>query len=255
MNIRVASPCKASWDTMTGDERVRYCTLCSLNVYNFAEMTADEIRALLLQTEGRVCGRLYRRADGTLLTRDCPTALQALRQRVSRFSAAVIAAFFSVSAFASAGKTCDKPQIQKTGAKLKLTVERAVHPQRATFTGVVRDESGDHLLPGVNVIVRDESSDRELTTVTDENGAFTFSGVEDGIYSAMVELPGFTPAIVEHLALQQNEVTRARVTMRFNSITVTMGALTVVDAQASDQPLSTTFSHDFVSKLPISGQP
>ena len=28
---------------MAGDERVRHCTLCSLNVYNFAEMTRDEV--------------------------------------------------------------------------------------------------------------------------------------------------------------------------------------------------------------------
>ena len=51
---------------------MRHCTLCDLNVYNFAELTREEIRALLT-SEGRVCGRLYRRADGTLLTRDCPS--------------------------------------------------------------------------------------------------------------------------------------------------------------------------------------
>jgi len=52
-----------------------------LNVYNFAEMTRDEVRDLLARTEGRVCARLYRRADGTVLTRDCPTGLRALRRR------------------------------------------------------------------------------------------------------------------------------------------------------------------------------
>jgi hypothetical protein len=57
---------------MAGDERVRHCTLCSLNVYNFAEMTREEVRELLARTEGRVCARLYRRAGGTVLTRDCP---------------------------------------------------------------------------------------------------------------------------------------------------------------------------------------
>jgi phosphopentomutase len=66
-NIRIATPCQTSWESMAGDERVRHCTLCSLNVYNFAEMTRHEVRELLARTEGRVCARLYRRADGTVI--------------------------------------------------------------------------------------------------------------------------------------------------------------------------------------------
>src|SRR3954462_15303359 len=100
-NLRIAAPCPASWDEMAGDERVRHCTLCSLNVYNFAEMTRDEVRELLVRTEGRVCARLYQRADGTVLRRDCPTGLRAIQQRASRIAAAVIAALLSLPALAS----------------------------------------------------------------------------------------------------------------------------------------------------------
>jgi hypothetical protein len=60
---------------MTGDDRVRFCNACNLNVYNFASMTSKEVRSLI--TNGRVCGRLYRRVDGTLITRDCPVGLRA----------------------------------------------------------------------------------------------------------------------------------------------------------------------------------
>ena len=38
MELRVASPCSADWDRMQGNERVRYCPQCKLNVYNFAAM-------------------------------------------------------------------------------------------------------------------------------------------------------------------------------------------------------------------------
>src|SRR5204863_4095976 len=93
-SLRIATPCQASWQRMAGDERVRHCTLCSLNVYNFAEMTRDEVRELLVRTEGRVCARLYRRADGTVLTRDCPAGLRALRRRASRAAAALLALLF-----------------------------------------------------------------------------------------------------------------------------------------------------------------
>ena len=247
-HLRVATPCEASWQDMAGDERVRHCTLCSLNVYNFSEMTRDEIRALLLQTEGRICGRLYRRADGTLLTRDCPTGLRAVRQRVSRVAAAVIAALFSVSAFASGNKTCVKPQLEKHGSKVILETERIATLQQAMFTGVVRDEAGD-LLPGVSIVLRDELGKREQTAVTNANGTFAIP-LSDGLYRVELSLPGFTPAVLEHLELKQCEVTRAQVALRVDN-SVTMGVIVVDPVAPTDHGMRTTFSQDLINKLPI----
>lgn len=68
----MASPCGESWDAMEGDGRVRFCGRCRLNVYNFSEMTEAELRRLVERREGRLCGRFFRRRDGTVLTRDCP---------------------------------------------------------------------------------------------------------------------------------------------------------------------------------------
>jgi hypothetical protein len=79
--LRIASPCSMSWEDMVGDDRSRYCRHCRLNVYNFASMTQREIEQLILSKEGRVCARLYQRRDGTMLVRDCPFGLAALRRR------------------------------------------------------------------------------------------------------------------------------------------------------------------------------
>ena len=90
-SARIASPCSASWSQMKGDERVRYCEECRLNVYNFAELSRSQAEDLIRETEGRLCGIIYRRADGTVLTRDCPVGLMAIRRgtaRVIRFSSA-----------------------------------------------------------------------------------------------------------------------------------------------------------------------
>lgn len=78
---RVASPCNVSWDDMVGSDRIRHCGKCDKNVYNVAFMTRDEAEALLREAEGRVCMRLYRRADGTVLTSDCPVGAQRKRRR------------------------------------------------------------------------------------------------------------------------------------------------------------------------------
>ena len=90
--IHVASPCPVSWESMTGDGRVRFCGQCRLNVYNIAEMTREEAEAMIAGKEGRLCARFHRRADGTILTRDCPVGLRLVRQRAARAVARVAAA-------------------------------------------------------------------------------------------------------------------------------------------------------------------
>ena len=74
-DIRIATPCHASWSDMSGDEKVRHCRLCRKNVYNISAMTEAEAVALIVETEGDFCGRIYRRADGSILTADCPVGL------------------------------------------------------------------------------------------------------------------------------------------------------------------------------------
>ena len=65
---------------MIGDQRVRFCPSCAKNVYDLSSLTEDEIRELVVQTEGRFCGRLRRRRDGRALTSDCPVGLQRKRR-------------------------------------------------------------------------------------------------------------------------------------------------------------------------------
>ena len=96
--ISVASPCHESWENMDGDERARFCGQCRKHVYNFAEMTRPEIEALVVAKEGKFCARFYRRPDGTLLTRDCPVGLLAVRRRLWRAAIGIVATVAAVTA-------------------------------------------------------------------------------------------------------------------------------------------------------------
>lgn len=98
-NIRVASPCNAGWDQMYGDERRRFCSDCKMNVYNLSEMTRVEAESFLMNSEGRLCVRFYRRRDGTVITKDCPVGWKAVKRRVSR----MVVAFSSLLATFLAG--------------------------------------------------------------------------------------------------------------------------------------------------------
>lgn len=80
-NIQVAAPCTADWSKMAGDARVRHCGDCNKHVYNLSEMTRDEAQALLIEKEGKLCVRYYRRNDGTILTANCPVGTKRRRRR------------------------------------------------------------------------------------------------------------------------------------------------------------------------------
>jgi len=80
-NVAIAAPCKASWDAMVGDDCVRFCGQCEKNVYNLSAMPRDEAEALLAAREGKMCVRLYKREDGTVMTSDCPVGVKRRRRR------------------------------------------------------------------------------------------------------------------------------------------------------------------------------
>ena len=120
-HIKIASPCKADWDAMIGDERRRFCGGCKLNVYNFSGMSRTEAENLLLNSEGRLCVRFYKRADGTVLTKDCPVGWQAIKRRVSKVAAAFVSLLFGV--LSGLGLTAFFNQLNKGDLMEKISSE------------------------------------------------------------------------------------------------------------------------------------
>ncbi|MEZ4262433.1 MAG: hypothetical protein R3B36_25345 [Polyangiaceae bacterium] len=106
-NLQIASPCNASWDDMQGDERVRFCGKCEKNVFNLSAMPRAEAEKLLEERiGGEVCVRFYQRADGTVMTQDCPVGVKRKRRRRLAFAVAGAGAMIAagVQAFASAAE-------------------------------------------------------------------------------------------------------------------------------------------------------
>jgi hypothetical protein len=89
--IEIPKPCPADWSQMRGDERVRFCSHCSLHVYNLSAMSRMEAEQLLEQTEGRMCVRLYKRLDGTVITQDCGGGWRLAAKRLGRWASAATA--------------------------------------------------------------------------------------------------------------------------------------------------------------------
>lgn len=94
-NMRIAAPCSMDWNSMTytEDGRIRFCGQCKLNVYSLSEMSTKEAASLIREKEGKLCMRLYRRRDGTVITDNCPVGLRKMRDKARRLIAVAIATF------------------------------------------------------------------------------------------------------------------------------------------------------------------
>ena len=179
-DIRIASPCPADWEKMIGDERVRHCSECNLNVYNFSAMTEREISQLISANPGRrLCSRFYRRADGMILTQDCPWSLRIMARKASRIASAVLTALMSVTVAGAKTKspkpTCECSQVQQKDSGIKLTVT---------------DPDGA-VIPNAEITLESKSGKEKLAGSSGPSGEWSAIKLASGEYRLTVKSRGF----------------------------------------------------------------
>jgi len=177
--IKIASPCSADWEQMEGTDRVRFCAECKKNVFNLSAMTRRDAEALLQETNGDICTRLYRRADGKVLTEDCPVGL---RLRIARVQRRVRWAVAGALSLATAWGQ-EKPSL---------------------LSGVV-DDSTMAGIPNSEVTAINVKSGQKLTVRTDPTGQFRFEVIEPGSYDVTATMRGFNEFTVRHIVVGEGE--------------------------------------------------
>lgn len=214
-DVRIASPCTSDWAQMTGTDRVRHCRECNLRVYDFSAMTVSEIEGLLSRG-GSVCARIYRRADGTMLTEDCPVGVRArVVRRVSRAAGMAVAALMSISAAAwqkVQPKECSVPaQAARHDSGMEVTV---VDPQEA-------------LVPRAQVVIARKDGRKKKGT-TDGEGRLRFENLKAGDYVLSVNAKGFRIAS-SSVSLNEARVLEVKVRLKVGEA----ASETIVVAEAS----------------------
>lgn len=76
--ICIAMPCSVDWNSMKGNDEVRLCGGCDKNVYNISAMSKKRAEEILSEPT-LPCLQISRRADGTLITDECPKILRPFR--------------------------------------------------------------------------------------------------------------------------------------------------------------------------------
>lgn len=232
-DIQVAKPCAASWDEMNGNDSIRFCSLCQLNVYNLSDLTKTEAEKLINQTEGRLCIKFYRRADGTVLTQDCPVGVRAFRKRVSKIAATAFSTLLSLLTGNSIERDAYAQDL-KLGQS-KPTIKRASSP----FTSSSVEGSVIDVLQSViykaQVTLINQQTKQEFVTATSEIGRFRFQGVEPGEYTIKVSYPGFKLLTYAGIKIEANELIDMGLRLEVGEL---VGELVVIEkVETSDHTL------------------
>lgn len=236
-NLRVASPCSVGWETMSGNERVRRCHSCELNIYNIAEMTSKEVESLIVNREDRVCIRLYKRADGTVLTKDCPVGFRAYQKRAARFAGAALATILGLFSVSFGQKYNKKTVVDSQIIEIVRTINQN---QPSILSGVIKDPAGA-LIPSVEITIYKDKK-KKLKIKSNDDGIYKSPSLSAGIYILEVKSNGFKTYKIIQLNIKNNEQIELDIMLKVKNENMTVGIYT-------EEPLIDTTSSNITTKI------
>jgi hypothetical protein len=201
-NINIKSPCNADWDSMKGNDVVRFCTHCNLNVHDLTLMTQREALALVRNSNGRLCLRFIRRPDGTIETAAPYQKLHLIKRRATRLMAGAFGATLSIAASVAAQtpsqQEVNERVISELPYKLNTESESFQEGGSASLTGTVLDPA-KAVVAGARVTLINESTRNEMTASTNKEGQYRFQTLAGGSYTLVVQSPGFVRGEISNL--------------------------------------------------------
>ncbi len=181
-SIRVADPCTESWEQMTGNDRVRFCSHCAKDVNNISEMTRNEVARLVRRSGGRLCIR-YRTDPKT------QSPIFALA-RHSVAAGVLGASLLTAGAYAQT----ESPQ------QSLVQIERVARSGDAAskISGYVTDPNGAAVPYALVTITNQETLLSQIQNASAE-GFYEFKDIAAGKYKIHFEGGGFAAQDVENV--------------------------------------------------------
>ena len=96
-NLTIPSPCNVDWNSMKGNDQVRFCEHCELSVHNLSAMTRHQAERLVARSNGRLCVQYVADANGKPLLAQAGMKLHRISRRASRIAAGAFTATLSVT--------------------------------------------------------------------------------------------------------------------------------------------------------------
>lgn len=221
--ISVETPCKADWNSMIGNDEVRFCKHCNLSVHNLSALTRKQVSKLIAQSGARLCVQYVRRPDGLMATAELRGKLHQIARRASRIASGALTATLSVTAAAQQSyPEPPNPPRSLSGPYLRQNIDEVrVPPGRGGVSGTVTDQNGALIVSATISLFRTDNG-LALYASTNSSGEFRFEQLAAGQYSLRAEAPGFAPNQVFSVYVPANASRELNQTLRIESIEETV---------------------------------
>jgi hypothetical protein len=203
--INIPAPCDADWDSMRGNDQVRFCSQCNLNVHNLSAMTRKEARQLVAASGGKLCVRYYKKPGGRIQT-VASEQLHDIKRRVSKIAAGAFTAALSLSASVVAAQTPSQGDVSASNrAEASLLIRELSSEKQddatSSMAGTIVDAQGAYI-PNARVTLTKDQGEQERRATTDKDGKFEFQYLETGLYNIKVEADGFAAQEITNMLVQ-----------------------------------------------------
>lgn len=185
-NLTIPAPCQADWNSMIGNDQVRFCEHCSLDVHDLSQLSRSQAERLVGRSQGRLCVRYHHDPAGRLV--NLPgKKLHRISRRVSRIAAGAFTAALSVTS-----AVAQSSSVQSGSANTGAGDAIARWGMGLRILGTITDKQGAPI-PGATIFVSNAAANVALYASTGFNGQFQVDGLKAGGYTVRVEAPGFAP--------------------------------------------------------------
>ena len=202
--LRIPSPCDVAWDSMIGNDRVRFCEHCQLTVHHIDIASPKQIRRLIARSKGRLCVNYVQPAPQ-------PTpapVLYKIGRRTSIIAASAFSATLSISTAVAAAPSLKSTALPHESAyATRRQATQSVTSNGSRLFGFVFDPNGA-VITGARVILTHSETNQPYYSFTGPDGQYQFEGLRAGTYNLKVSSNGFDTSDLPGLSVRENDNNR-----------------------------------------------
>ena len=206
IQLRIASPCSVEWDSMIGNDRVRFCEHCRLSVHHVDSLNRKQLRRLIARSHGRVCVN-YTRPNVHTGVNTLPV-LHKIGRRSSALAAGAFSATLGISTAAGAAQpNLKRPSFANTVVSAAVLNEHFSTGGTGLLRGRILDPAGQVIRFARLALTNTETNDQS-NTISGGDGEYVFTDVQPGTYTLKIEAQGFATQQLTNIVIKADDENR-----------------------------------------------
>ena len=210
--IRIASPCDVDWDSMFGNDRVRFCEHCQRTVHNVDLLTKKQLRRLIARAGDRLCVNYQQPVPQISAT----PILYKIGRRTSVIAASAFSATLSISTAVAAAAIPRSTEIPTQPAVATRVANAFVGASYGKLYGFVFNPSGA-AVNGATVRLTNSETSEAYAGYTTADGKYGIEGIAPGTYTLTIVAKGFDATEVPNIVVRAGDNNRVDQTLSMSS--------------------------------------